>query len=628
MSQICPGIGHDGAVKRALVLALLIACGGGKDKPADAPPTPAIDADPFQDAPVDAPVLPVFRNSMAAMSDDDVAHQALGLLGLQTVSGATADSCNTCHAITKPKLRAWQVLSDTAMHDCLTDFQVQTTDSARAMMTCIRLQPTVETSMFSPTKLGIYATAGRLPWFDYTIWKAYGGDAPAQKASFLLTAAMPHGNSTATPFTQAQFDVVSEWFIRGLPRIDDYIPDGPPTSCTPDLTPLVATHTSDLSTTGWRALNRDNSLAMFDCGAATDPKLCLTNQPLASTMTYGTGWDIAGHSTNRILDEITFHSSYWTRSSADGRFVGFGANLGHSVITDLARSGGPFHIAINNASYDPGFFPDNMAWVFQNGGKVCPQSTLTSNPTSLFMNEPGCTGIGSIGLYQHVGKALGGGDYFTISGEFTSDNGGHSLTNHQPQAPFANDSAARFTPFIYNGSSYTARPSVSVTQPYEGDDVLSPSATLEMTRLGNATTGVQLGYVLRKVIVAGTAPSYTVTTPEIARYCVTGGKPAFSYDERWIVYHHYVQNTTADAVALGFTATTDAGFQPYITQGAANVYLMDLAVGTPIRITNMKPGQYALMPHFRSDGWIYMNVRDTNNDHEYFVANDAALQAE
>jgi hypothetical protein len=117
-----------------------------------------------------------------------------------------------------------------------------------------------------------------------------------------------------------------------------------------------------------------------------------------------------------------------------------------------------------------------------------------------------------------------------------------------------------------------------------------------------------------------------VAAPEIARYCVSGGKPGFSYDERWIVYHHYV--TAADAVELGFTGPNDPNFTPYLSKGAANVYLMDLQTGVPTRITNMAPGQYALFPHFRSDGWIYATIRDRNTDHEYMVASDAALQAE
>ena len=39
-------------------------------------------------------------------------------------------------------------------------------------------------------------------------------------------------------------------------------------------------------------------------------------------------------------------------------------------------------------------------------------------------------------------------------------------------------------------------------------------------------------------------------------------------------------------------------------------------------------GQYALFPHFRSDGWIYATIRDANTKHEYMVASDAALLAE
>jgi hypothetical protein len=42
----------------------------------------------------------------------------------------------------------------------------------------------------------------------------------------------------------------------------------------------------------------------------------------------------------------------------------------------------------------------------------------------------------------------------------------------------------------------------------------------------------------------------------------------------------------------------------------------------------MQPGQYALFPHFRSDNWIYAQIRDTNAAHEYTVASDAALLLE
>jgi hypothetical protein len=52
---------------------------------------------------------------------------------------------------------------------------------------------------------------------------------------------------------------------------------------------------------------------------------------------------------------------------------------------------------------------------------------------------------------------------------------------------------------------------------------------------------------------------------------------------------------------------------------------MDLLTGVAVRITNMHPGQYALYPHFRADGWIYAQVRDAVAHHEYTIASDAAL---
>lgn len=42
----------------------------------------------------------------------------------------------------------------------------------------------------------------------------------------------------------------------------------------------------------------------------------------------------------------------------------------------------------------------------------------------------------------------------------------------------------------------------------------------------------------------------------------------------------------------------------------------------------MQPGQYALFPHFRSDGWIYFIVRTQNTSTEHIVASDAALTLE
>jgi hypothetical protein len=601
---------------RLWILLLVAACHSNNGHPADG--AIVIDGKNFDDA---AAVAPVFRNPVMG-SDSDVATQALQILGAP-VSGAQVSSCNTCHGVTREHLRYWRALGDTAMGACLTNLQVNSSAEALTMVDCLRTMPMVGTSDFMPQKLGIYASAARLPWFDYVFTLAYGTDAPAQKASFIMLAAMPHGDQVA-PLTQDQFDVVAEWIARGEPMLDDLMPqDGAPTTCDAAISSDVATHTAALATTGWRAVNKDNGMSMFDCGAATDPKLCMTHEALASTTAYGAAWDMPGYGHARILEDVTYQSSYWTRSSPDGRFVAHGnGTTGAATIIDLQR--GVF-VAVS-ASYDPGFFPDNSGFVFQGfSNNTCPLSVLTSNPASVAMTEPGCAGVTDVHLYQHVAKGLGGGDYFALDSDFVSDDGGHYPTFNDPQTFFDNLSTTRFTPMINTGTGYMSTERITTSTPYEGDSVLSPSATLELTRVAGPSS-TQLGYVLHKVTsTMGANHQYTVDTPEIARYCISGSKVAFSYDERWIVFHHYISGSDADAQELGFANAADPGFAGYLNKGTANIYLMDIATGVPHRITNMKPGQYALMPHFRSDGWIYADVREAGVGHEYFIASDAAL---
>ena len=595
-------------MRRALLFALMIGCGGSSATP---------DAGPA-DASIDAPTVPVFRNPVT-LPDDQLALQALQLLGAQ-VSGTNTSSCNGCHGMTKQHLRYWRALSDTSMANCLTDLSVASQASAVQMIDCLRAMPTLPASDFATKKLGIYATAARLPWFAYTFWMAYGDEGPAKLAQFQAMSGMP--KEGVTPLTQGQFDIVAEWFARGLPGLDQtLVTDPPPNTCEPGISSDVAAHVAAQATTSWRKVNAMNQMAMFGCGAQTDPKLCLQSVPLASSTTYGAAWDIAGRGHARILKDVTYVSSYWTRSSPDGRFVAHGvSNVPGSYVIDLQRD---VLVGINTA-YDPSFFPDGSGFVFQGGPKnTCGISVLTSNPTDITMNEAACRKISQIGLYQHVGQQLGtGGDYFAIDSEFVSDDGGKAPTLSDPDTNFGMNGYSSFTPMIWNGTTYAPRTTVNVDTPFEGDTVLSPSAKLTIGRVAGPNDR-QLGYVLRKVNATLVGSTYDITSPEIARYCISGGKPGFSYDERFIVYHHYVTGT--DATEMGFTGPSDPAFQPYLTQGAANVYLMDLRTGVPVRITNMAPGQYALFPHFRSDGWIYLQVRDSNAAHEYTTASDAAL---
>jgi hypothetical protein len=144
-----------------------------------------------------------------------------------------------------------------------------------------------------------------------------------------------------------------------------------------------------------------------------------------------------------------------------------------------------------------------------------------------------------------------------------------------------------------------------------------------VNRLGNPTTQQQLGFVVRRVDAVPTETGYAITAPEVARYCVRGGKPAVSFDERFLVYHHYVE--AADWAELGFASADDPAFVDLRTRGAANLYVLDMVTGATQRVTRMGAGQYALFPHVRSDGWIYFLVRDSNTGKEYAMASDAKL---
>jgi hypothetical protein len=538
--------------------------------------TPAPDA-----VMVDAAVAPVFRNAVA-LPDSELATQSLDIL----------KTCSNCHAITRQRIRYWRALSDNAMASCLTDLSLPDQATAQKTIDCSRAMPTSGVSDFQTTKLGIYATATHLPWFQFAFWRAYGEDA-GQLAQFQQQIGMP---KEGTPLTQAQFDIVAEWFARGVPMLDETLPVDPaPSTCTAGISAAVATHVQTMATQGWRAINRGNMMAMFGCGSETDPKNCLGDFARVPE------WEEPGHGAIRQLKDVTYVSSYWTRSSPDGRFVGHGvADIQGSYIQDLQRNA-TVSIA---TQYDPAFFPDNSGFVFQGGTRnVCGISVLTSNPTSIAMTEPACAKISSIGLYQHVGRGINGGDFFGVDSQFESDDGGKELTTVDPDATFNSQGYIDFTPMIFDGTKYVSKGRVRVLQPFEGDSTLSPSAQLEMTRVAGPGER-QIGYVLRQVVATPAGSTYTITTPEIARYCLSGGKPGFSYDERWVAFHHYESN------------------------GSANLYLMDLRTGTPVRITNMPAGKYALYPHFRSDGWIYAQVRDTTTGHEITIASDAALLAE
>lgn len=585
------------------------------------------------------------------LEDDALAREALALLGSAAV-GASG-SCRTCHSIGRPTLTRWSQLTRDFVTDCLTDPTLSSQARIDAAYSCIERHAT-ESTAFEAADFGIYAAAAHLPWFTYLFEHAstLPADRAAELERFVARVGMPR---TGQRWTQAQFDTVAEWFARGTPQLFELVPEDAGEDCTAGLDPALATHVADMAVNGWRAKNEEVPLLMYGCEGAQRGAACLTDLPLARDEGANMNWDaVPGTRTVLLHDNSDSLSTYWSRSSADGRFIGSGLldvnNSGFSgQILDLAEN-----VSIDaNFAYDATFFPDNSGFLLQQGAAsgegappdgsvgsdetalVCDQSVLAGDPGQLTGNENECVELrGEIGLYQQLAKAVDGDDYLVVHGAYESDDGGFFrpvLTN--PSAAFDADSVQTLTPMINQGSGFESGTPIRVSTPRQGDPILSPSGRLLVTRIkgrevagfidgADVVTAEQSGYALYSLSATVGAGGNRAEIEDVGRVCLTGGKAVFSFDERWMVLHHYV--TDEDATELGFSGADDPGFQDYTQLGASNLYLVDLLTGAARRITNTQPGQYALFPHFRSDGWIYFVVR-TLDGNEYFVASDAAL---
>jgi hypothetical protein len=448
-------------------------------------------------------------------------------------------------------------------------------------------------------------------------------------------------------WTQAEFDLLAEWFARGLPGLFELVPEDSGDVCTPGLDARLASHVAAMRTQGWRAKQEELPLLMFGCGAGQSGAACLSDLPAAGAQAYGAGWDILPGTATRILhDNSNAPSSFWSRCSPDGRFIASGL----SEVNDSGSFGQFLDLQRNvtfdgDFDYDATFFPDSSGFVVQRSGQrpdgggavTCNQNVLLDNPNEFTGDEPECTTtMGRIGLYQQPASTLDGSDYWLVFGAFDADDGGFARTLENPGAAFESQGVTSFVPMVNQGNGYTPGATIRVPTPLQGDPMLSPSGRLLATRVKgeerivrrngmNVVTADQSGYALYLVNTTLDGNDRDVLLSPLGSLCITGGKPTFSYDERWLLLHHYV--TDDDATELGFTGADDPAFDAYERQGASNIVIVDLASGQSRRITNMAPGQYALFPHFRSDGWIYFVVR-TLQGNEYFVASDAALSLE
>ncbi len=394
----------------------------------------------------------------------------------------------------------------------------------------------------------------------------------------------------------------------GLGGSDGGTPDAGRDPCA-NISPAVAQRISALASSNWKVMNATAGTAMFGCSGSSQGTACLTSYPSSTANPWSAAWGtVAPTTTLRVLAEYAYQSNFWTRSSADGRFVAHGGGpTGGTTIIDLS----PPRTIRAQASYLPAFFPDNSGFMVSGGARpLCRQSLLASNPTQVTFNEPECSSVTTIGLNASF-AAVAGGDFWAAHGTFQSENWAPI-----PAPTFPMTASLRLTPLFWSGTSYLARPQHALATPFEGDHSISPSATFIISR---PTDG---GYVLRHLDATFDGGTYDVAVPPIARYCAAGSTATFSFDERFVTYAHDV--AADDWQSLGFATANVAEFTAMVGT-ASNIYLLDLVTGLSRPITRMNAGQRAKYPHFRSDGWLYFVVRDTTRSVENLVASDAAL---
>jgi hypothetical protein len=418
---------------------------------------------------------------------------------------------------------------------------------------------------------------------------------------------MPAGNRPG--FTADQFSTIKTWVLKGMPKLDDVMATPGAFACIPSSSNDLAAHIAQMKTDGWGARLAAASTPMANCGAATSAAACLTNLPdLTPT------WGFAGtQQTLRNVRSLAFHSSWWVRSSADGKYSAFGGSPSRIIDTE-----NPANDVTVDAPYDPNFFPNNDGFSYASAGSggitVCKQSVLTSaiaGSHNITFNEAGCTGIIDT-VYESIGAALDGSLFFMATGVHTNDSGS---ANGPISADFGAGATTTLSPMFNAGTKYVPGANITVPVPNEGDQQMSPSNTLLITRFGSTTPTA--GYHIRSVTptitpptTAGGVASVSVQTNIIGTICLAGGKPQLSYDERFLAVHQY----------------TDPASNPEgLPTNSSNIFVADLKTGNIVQVTKMGNGQRALYPHFRADGWLIFVVRDSVANKETLVASDVIL---
>lgn len=578
----------------------------------------------------------------AALSEEELAREALRIMGAPQVARAEGQqaSCSFtgCHSINPLTLNQWNRQYTAAM-DFLASNQTQT-----KKINYFRQNPSDARTGFTPERVGIMAAGahlalganvsetrhpetfkqGKLLEQTFRGKEALYGEF-RQKMLMPVLPQFPR-------LTARNYEVILTWFKKGMPHLADIIQEQRPTDCVDNFEPLKA-YASEVKGSNWMSQNKSDRVPMFACASVDEsPTNCFQQKkdgkdifPSAANEGFSRTWPLDG-STVRILRELSSPNSYWLRSSADGRFAatGGGREGGAQAIDLRATLDGSSRDIGLEAEYDPDFFPDNKAFMFQGGTKFCAQSLLEKQSTTLVtFAEPECSSLeAASGLYQTVGQRLGDnsiGDRFILYSVWAGDSGSYSATARDTEPRAGEDSGIDIYVAVARGNDVEEGYQVQgeahhLETPYRGDTMMGRSGRLLGSRVAGETGA--LGYAIERLEATSTGGGYNFQLASLGKVCMKGNKANFSFDERFLATHHY--NEPAD---FG-----EADDPEYANKGSSDVFVADFVTGKKQKITKMGPGQFALYAHFRSDGWLYFLVVDHNTDKYYVVASDWAVR--
>jgi hypothetical protein len=590
-------------------------------------------------------------STSANQTDVDLAKAALGILGADNLPPPAGDtkSCGFtgCHSINTVTIASWNAEYKAAMD------MLQSDRPTADKINYFRANPADPTSPFVPERAGFMAAGAHLvPGSDVsatvnpqtfkqaTMFATLFSGQDDVYAQFKAALKMPVLDQYPK-LTAAKYETVLTWFQKGTPQLHELIPEQRPTTCTDDFSSLRA-RTSEVKNKNWSAVNATRGLPMIGCpppvaGAAPSPTECFKQQiagkdvyPNSADTDFGHGWGQDG-SVVRVLRQLTSRNSYWLRTSADGRFsmTGGGSSGGAQAVDHAATLTGTKRDIALSASYDPDFWPDNRAFMFQGGTRFCAQSLLEKpTTTSVSFSEPECSNLSAAsGLYQTVGQAIDDNsmsDRFIVFSDWAGDAGSFSASAVDTAPRGGADSAVNIYTAVALGTDVAQGykvngPAYKIDTPYRGDTMMARSGHLLGNRwaYGAAADGTTAhGYAIEKLDYQLVGGHYQFQLSSLGNICLRGNKANFSYDERFFTTHHY--NEPSD-----FTASDDPAYR---TKGSSDIYVVDFITGKKQKVTKMGPGQFALYPHFRSDGWLYFLAVDYANNKYWVASSDWAIR--